>query len=193
MFSFFDHVNNSMIAFKLVYSSIEALLLCTYFHTLTRLYSRFKKPPYLWNFCGEGYYTTHDNIIFSQNLLQMYESTPIAQSCLEDVLRLWTKPCPFFFETARYIFEHLNILLSYADISKAQKELCYQPKVDLEVGLAKFVKWFKEREGLTSSDAWILLYFCFDNPHPLRDSSCLSKCLQKHDSLEFSKRYINMV
>jgi len=46
-----------------------------------------------------------------------------------------------------------EVLVTYADISKAQKELCYQPKVDLEVGLAKFVKWFKEREGLTSSDA----------------------------------------
>lgn len=45
-----------------------------------------------------------------------------------------------------------EVLVTYADISKAKKELCYEPEIDLEAGLARFVEWFKGREGLTSTD-----------------------------------------
>lgn len=37
-----------------------------------------------------------------------------------------------------------DVAITYADISKAQNELDYQPQVDIEDGIKLFVKWFKE-------------------------------------------------
>lgn len=37
-----------------------------------------------------------------------------------------------------------DVPITYADISKAQHEIGYQPKVGIEEGVEKFVKWFRE-------------------------------------------------
>ena len=36
------------------------------------------------------------------------------------------------------------VSITYSDISKAKKELDYQPQVNIEDGIQSFVKWFKE-------------------------------------------------
>jgi UDP-glucuronate 4-epimerase len=36
-----------------------------------------------------------------------------------------------------------DVPITYADISRAQRELGYQPKVDIEHGVRLFVNWFK--------------------------------------------------
>jgi UDP-glucuronate 4-epimerase len=42
-----------------------------------------------------------------------------------------------------------DVPITYADISRAQRELGYQPKVDIEHGIQKFVEWFKEIHHLS--------------------------------------------
>ena len=42
-----------------------------------------------------------------------------------------------------------DVPITYADISRAQRELGYQPKVDIEYGIQKFVEWFKEIHHLS--------------------------------------------
>jgi len=37
-----------------------------------------------------------------------------------------------------------DVLVTYADISKARRELGYDPRTDLEPGLARFLEWFRE-------------------------------------------------
>ncbi|UCE07391.1 MAG: GDP-mannose 4,6-dehydratase [bacterium] len=37
-----------------------------------------------------------------------------------------------------------DVVITYADITKARKELGYQPQVDIEDGIQAFIKWFKE-------------------------------------------------
>ncbi len=37
-----------------------------------------------------------------------------------------------------------DVKITYADITKAQKELEYHPQVDIHEGIRRFVKWFKE-------------------------------------------------
>jgi UDP-glucuronate 4-epimerase len=37
-----------------------------------------------------------------------------------------------------------DVPITYADISRAQRELGYRPQVDIEQGVRKFVEWFKE-------------------------------------------------
>lgn len=39
-----------------------------------------------------------------------------------------------------------EVLVTFADIYRARKELCYEPKIDLEDGLKRFVKWFRSHE-----------------------------------------------
>ena len=36
---------------------------------------------------------------------------------------------------------------TYADVTRARKELGYQPSTDLDTGLARFVEWFRNRAG----------------------------------------------
>jgi len=37
-----------------------------------------------------------------------------------------------------------DVAITYADITKAKKELNYQPQVDIEAGINAFIEWFKE-------------------------------------------------
>lgn len=43
-----------------------------------------------------------------------------------------------------------DIYKTYADLTKAKKELGYEPKTDLSVGLTKFVKWLRANNRLAS-------------------------------------------
>ena len=40
-----------------------------------------------------------------------------------------------------------DVKITYADISKAERELNYHPEVQIENGLKEFVKWFKDSQG----------------------------------------------
>ncbi len=40
-----------------------------------------------------------------------------------------------------------DVPVTFADISLAQRELGFEPKVDLKTGLANFVRWYKDRLG----------------------------------------------
>ena len=42
-----------------------------------------------------------------------------------------------------------DVLVTYADISKAKKILGYKPKISVEKGMDKFVSWYKEQDILT--------------------------------------------
>ena len=37
-----------------------------------------------------------------------------------------------------------DVSVTYADVSRAQRELGYQPRVKVEEGVRHFVEWFKE-------------------------------------------------
>jgi len=41
-----------------------------------------------------------------------------------------------------------DVAITYADISKAKKDLDYQPQVNIEEGVKAFVKWFKESHNI---------------------------------------------
>lgn len=41
-----------------------------------------------------------------------------------------------------------DVPLTHADVSKARRLIGYEPKVDIEEGVERYVKWFLEREGL---------------------------------------------
>ena len=41
-----------------------------------------------------------------------------------------------------------DVPITYADVSKAKQEIGYNPKVNIEQGIEKFVQWFTETEGL---------------------------------------------
>jgi UDP-glucuronate 4-epimerase len=38
-----------------------------------------------------------------------------------------------------------DVSVTYADISKAKRLLGYQPKVDMEEGIKRFVEWYKSQ------------------------------------------------
>lgn len=44
-----------------------------------------------------------------------------------------------------------DVPITYSDISKAKRELGYDPKVSIDEGIKKFVSWFKENESLQIS------------------------------------------
>ncbi len=55
----------------------------------------------------------------------------------------------------RAIVEHLpqppgDVVRTCADISRAQEELGYSPKTDLETGLREFVSWFRDRSRIVA-------------------------------------------
>jgi UDP-glucuronate 4-epimerase len=41
-----------------------------------------------------------------------------------------------------------DVNITYADISKAKKEIGYQPKYDFEIGLKLFVEWYSDNKKL---------------------------------------------
>jgi len=42
-----------------------------------------------------------------------------------------------------------DVVESYADIELARQDLGFEPTATIEVGLAKFIEWYKEYHGLT--------------------------------------------
>lgn len=40
-----------------------------------------------------------------------------------------------------------DVSITYADITKAKKMLGYQPKIDMEEGIQRFVEWYKKQRG----------------------------------------------
>ena len=40
-----------------------------------------------------------------------------------------------------------DVPITYADISKARRELDYRPSVPIEAGIPVFVRWFLEQHG----------------------------------------------
>jgi UDP-glucuronate 4-epimerase len=46
-----------------------------------------------------------------------------------------------------------DVLITYADVTKARKELGYEPRTELAEGLARFHAWLREREGRAAIDA----------------------------------------
>ena len=36
-----------------------------------------------------------------------------------------------------------DVNITYADISKAKQEICYNPKYEFQKGIEEFVKWYK--------------------------------------------------
>ena len=41
-----------------------------------------------------------------------------------------------------------DVIITYADISKAQSEIGYNPQYDLYKGISEFVDWYKINKGL---------------------------------------------
>jgi nucleoside-diphosphate-sugar epimerase len=41
-----------------------------------------------------------------------------------------------------------DVPITYADVSRAQRELGYQPRMEVEEGVRLFVEWFKQRHQL---------------------------------------------
>ena len=46
-----------------------------------------------------------------------------------------------------------DMLTTYADISKSQKELGYSPKVSLEDGIQKFVEWYRKEYSVLRANS----------------------------------------
>jgi UDP-glucuronate 4-epimerase len=40
-----------------------------------------------------------------------------------------------------------DVSITYADITKAKRLLNYQPKIEMEEGIKKFVEWYKNRSN----------------------------------------------
>jgi len=38
-----------------------------------------------------------------------------------------------------------DVSITYADITKAKRLLNYQPKIEMEEGIKRFVEWYKEQ------------------------------------------------
>jgi UDP-glucuronate 4-epimerase len=38
-----------------------------------------------------------------------------------------------------------DVSITYADITKAKRLLNYQPKIEMEEGIKRFVEWYKEK------------------------------------------------
>ena len=47
-------------------------------------------------------------------------------------------------EIIKYPPQPGDMLITYADISKAQKELDYKPLVDIKQGISRFIQWYRE-------------------------------------------------
>ena len=45
-----------------------------------------------------------------------------------------------------------DVLVTYADVSKARERLGYLPKTPLAEGLGRFVAWYRARHGLAAPD-----------------------------------------
>lgn len=43
-----------------------------------------------------------------------------------------------------------DVPITFADISKAQREIGYNPRVDIHEGVRRFVEWYKENHPVAS-------------------------------------------
>ena len=88
-----------------------------------------------------------DGIIAATTLEKEYEIYNLGNNKPEKLLNLIELLETFIGKKAKHKYVNMqsgDVLKTYADITKAQTDFGYSPKVSIDVGLKHFVEWFKD-------------------------------------------------
>jgi UDP-glucuronate 4-epimerase len=75
------------------------------------------------------------------DIFNLGESSTIS---LKNLISLVEKNCAKDARINQLPMQAGDVSITYADISKAKEKLGYHPTMDIETGVANYVKWYKE-------------------------------------------------
>ena len=120
-------------------------------HKFTRLIDRGGKIPMYGDGSSRRDYTYVDdlidgivNVIHYHKGFEIYNLGESQTTSLRELIRLIEEALGKNANIERLEPQPGDVSVTYADITKAERMLMYQPKVKMEEGMKRFVKWYKE-------------------------------------------------
>jgi UDP-glucuronate 4-epimerase len=120
-------------------------------HKFTRLIDRGEKIPMYGDGSSRRDYTYIDDLIEGISCIihyhkgfEIYNLGESQTTSLKELIRLIEDAFGKKANIEMLEFQPGDVSVTYADISKAERMLKYQPKVKMEQGIKRFVEWYKE-------------------------------------------------
>ena len=124
-------------------------------HKFTRLIDQEKPIPFYGDGSTSRDYTFIDDIVnginCALNHLDKYKVYNLGESKVIDLKKLVETIENSLGKKAtlnKLPFQPGDVKITFADISKAKKEIGYNPKYDLETGIKKFIEWYRSNKSI---------------------------------------------
>ena len=128
-------------------------------HKFTRLIDQEKPIPFYGDGSTSRDYTFIDDIVTGIGCalmhLDKYKVYNLGESKVIDLKKLVETIESSLGKKAtlrKLPFQAGDVKITYADISKAKKEIGYNPKCDLEAGIKKFIEWYRSNKSILTFD-----------------------------------------
>ena len=123
-------------------------------HKFTRLIDQGEKIPVYGDGSSRRDYTYIDDLIDgilgvarSHKGFEVYNLGESQTTSLKELIRLIEEAFGKKANIEMLEFQPGDVSVTYADISKAERMLKYQPKVKMEEGIKRFVEWYKAQRA----------------------------------------------
>jgi len=123
-------------------------------HKFTRLIDRGEKIPVYGDGSSRRDYTHIDDLVDGilgvvryHKGFEVYNLGEYQTTTLKELIRLIEEAFGKKANVEMLEFQPGDVSVTYADISKAERMLKYQPKVKMEEGIKRFVEWYKAQSA----------------------------------------------
>jgi len=123
-------------------------------HKFTRLIDRGEKIPVYGDGSSRRDYTYIDDLVDGilgvvryHKGFEVYNLGESQTTTLKELIRLIEEAFGKKANVEMLEFQPGDVSVTYADISKAERMLKYQPKVKMEEGIKRFVEWYKAQSA----------------------------------------------
>ena len=123
-------------------------------HKFTRLIDRGEKIPVYGNGSSRRDYTFVDDLVDGivgvvryHKGFEVYNLGESQTTSLRELIRLIEEAFGKKANIEMLEFQPGDVSVTYANISKAERMLRYQPKVKMEEGIKRFVEWYKAQRA----------------------------------------------
>jgi len=123
-------------------------------HKFTRLIDRGEKIPVYGDGSSRRDYTHIDDLVDGilgvvryHKGFEVYNLGESQTTTLKELIRLIEEAFGKKANVEMLEFQPGDVSVTYADISKAERMLKYQPKVKMEEGIKRFVEWYKAQSA----------------------------------------------